>query len=358
MHQQRIQRVREQLQDRGSAAFFSFSPADNEYLTGFRGTTSAVIIAAREALFLCDFRYIEQAKIQVKDYEIEQITGTFETRVGERLAALGVGEAVFEPTTLTVYQLETLRKAFEGTVESDHGIVGRARERKSEEELARLRAASHLAEQAMLDLVAELKPGMQEQEFAAMLEYEFKRRGATGASFPSIVLFGAHSSLPHGVPGTKRLEDGDIVLLDLGCVHQSYCSDLTRTFVFGTIPPAWFEEIYNVTLSAQQAALRAVRPGASCKDVDNVAREMIREAGFGDYFGHGLGHGVGLEIHESPRLNMQSEAVLEAGMVVTVEPGIYLPGRGGVRIEDLVFVTPSGCEVVTQSSKELKVLSA
>ena len=158
------------------------------------------------------------------------------------------------------------------------------------------------------------------------------------------------------MPGKTGLQAGDIVLIDMGCVLDGYCSDLTRTFVFGTIPGAWFEEIYAVTLSAQLAALELIRPGVCCRDVDTVARDIIRDAGFGDHFGHGLGHGVGLEIHESPRLNAESETVLEAGMVVTVEPGIYLPGRGGVRIEDQVVVTDTGHERFTISSKELQVL--
>lgn len=358
MHLERLQRVREALARNGRAAFFSLDPSDNEYLTGFRGTTSAVIITADAAHFLCDFRYTEQAAAQVRDYEVTEFTGTMETRVGERLKALGVEKAVFEPTRLNVFQMDTVTEAFEGALASRHGIVGRLREVKDEQEIARLRAASQLAEGAMLDLLAELKPGISEQEFAARLEYEFKRRGASGSSFSPIVLFGSRSSLPHGMPGEELLEPGDIVLLDLGCIRKSYCSDLTRTFVFGTIPGAWFEDIYRVTLTAQQAALAAVRSGVSCRDVDTVARDIIRDAGYGDYFGHGLGHGVGLEIHEAPRLNMQSEAVLEAGMVVTVEPGIYLPGQGGVRIEDLCVVTPDGCDVLTQSSKELKVLCA
>jgi Xaa-Pro aminopeptidase len=357
MYLERIRRIREALGEQ-DAALISFSPAENEYLTGFRGTTSAVIITPKVTQFLCDFRYTEQARVQVQDYEIQEMTGTLETRVGERLRELGVERALFEPTKVTVHQMETVQQEFEGPVQGKHGIIGQLRQTKDPLELDRLRAASRLAEGALMDLLGELKEGIQEQEFAALLEYEFKRRGAFGSSFSPIVLFGARSSLPHGFPGPKRLERGDIVLVDCGCLHQSYCSDLTRTFAFGTIPGAWFDTIYRVTLTAQLAALEAVRPGASCRDVDAVARDIIRDAGYGDYFGHGLGHGVGLEIHEAPRLNVHSDAVLEEGMVVTVEPGIYLPGQGGVRIEDLVFLTPDGCEVVTQSSKELRVIGA
>ena len=183
-----------------------------------------------------------------------------------------------------------------------------------------------------------------------------KKRGATGPSFDTIVLFGANSSLPHGVPGDALLKQGDIVLIDMGARLNGYCSDLTRTYVFGSIPGEWFEEIYALNLHAQRSALKAVRPGVTGREVEAVAREIMREGGLGDRFGHGLGHGVGIEVHEEPRLNTRSDSVLKAGMVVTVEPGIYLPGQGGVRIEDLVLVTESGCEVLTKLPKDLQVI--
>ena len=227
---------------------------------------------------------------------------------------------------------------------------------KDASEIELLRCATDLAEGVLHDLLPELTEGILERELAAQFVYEFKRRGASGPSFDPMALFGSHSSLPHGMPGDRALKSGDIVLLDFGCVLNGYCSDLTRTFAFGRIPPGWFEEIYAVTLEAQLTALEAVKPGVPCSDVDAVARDIIRDAGYGDYFGHGLGHGVGLEVHESPRLNMQSQAVLEPGMAVTVEPGIYLPGKGGVRIEDLVIVTGDGCDILTRTPKDLKVL--
>jgi len=189
------------------------------------------------------------------------------------------------------------------------------------------------------------------------MEYEFKRRGAQGASFDTIALFGQKSSLPHGRPTDKPLERGDVVLIDFGCRKNGYCSDLTRTYVYGTIPGAWFEEVYDLTLTAQKLALEAVRPGMSCRELDAVARDLITEAGHGKHFGHGLGHGVGLEIHEAPRLNPESATVLEAGMVITIEPGVYLPGKGGIRIEDLVLVTKDGGELLSGSPKELRILA-
>ena len=277
-------------------------------------------------------------------------------RAGEKLSALKVGKAAYNPAGLTVAEFNELQRAFDGELVADSRIGVEGRLRKSPGEVDTIRAASELAEGVMLELLPTLKAGMLERELAAAFEFEFKKRGAQGPSFDTIALFGAASSLPHGRPGEKPLESGDIVLLDFGCRRSGYCSDLTRTYVFDRIPAAWFEEIYALTLKAQLAALEALKPGVTGREVDAVARNIIQEGGYGDYFGHGLGHGVGVEIHEAPRLNPESDTVLEPGMVVTVEPGIYLPGKGGVRIEDLVVVTDDGCDILTQSSKALKVL--
>lgn len=354
----RLDRFRATLLGAACDAYVSFSGANNEYLSGFRGSTSALVITQGEAILLCDFRYTEQANAQAIGVEVREVGGTLEMRAGELLKQLGVKKPGFEPGVVTVWQYETLQKAFGGTLSAQPGLVSQLRVVKSADEIAKLRAASNLAEGVLFDLVKELGDGISELEIAARFEYEFRLAGASGSSFSPIVLFGSRSSLPHGVPSERTLQRGDIVLLDFGCIRQSYCSDLTRTYVYGTIPGAWFEEIYAVTLKAQLAGLAAIRPGIACREVDAVSRDIIRAAGFGDFFGHGLGHGVGLEIHEAPRLNVQSDAVLEAGMIVTVEPGIYLPGQGGVRIEDLVVVTEDGCEVLTRSPKELKVLNA
>jgi Xaa-Pro aminopeptidase len=352
----RVDALRAALTDHGCDAFVSFFPPANEYLTGFRGSTSVVIITSSEAIFLCDFRYTEQAGEQVQGFSVEEVSGSLETNAGAYLARLGVRRPAVEPSTLSLAQTLSVQEAFGGEVIPVKGLGTTARQVKDAGERERLRAATALAEAALTAVMPILEPGITESEFVAQLEYEFKKRGASGSSFDPIALFGPRSSLPHGVPGAKPLENGDIVLLDLGCICQSYCSDLTRTFAFGTIPGTWFEEIYHVTLTAQLAALDAVKPGVPCRDVDAVARTIISDAGYGPYFGHGLGHGVGLEIHEAPRLNQHSESILEPGMAVTVEPGIYIPGKGGVRIEDLVLVTETGCEILTTLPKELKVL--
>lgn len=358
MTESRLEALRGALTENACDAFTSFAPPANEYLTGFRGSTSAVIITESEALFLCDFRYTEQAREQVQGFAVEEMAGSLERNAGEYLARLGVKKPAVEPSTLTLDQSLTLQKAYGAEVLPVKGLGTAARQWKDPVECEKLRASTALAEAAFQAVMPCLRAGIPEAEFVAQLEYEFKKRGASGASFDPIALFGPRSSLPHGMPGKKPLEAGDIVLIDLGCILESYCSDLTRTYVFGTIPGAWFEEIYQVTLTAQLAALDAIKPGASCREVDAVARDIIAGAGYGPYFGHGLGHGVGLEVHEAPRLNQHSESILEPGMAVTVEPGIYIPGQGGVRIEDLVLVTESGCEVLTTLPKDLKVLPA
>ena len=354
----RIERFRTALSGAACDAYVSLSPPTNEYLSGFRGSTSALVITQREAILLCDFRYTEQANEQALGVEVREVSGTLEIRAGELLQKLGAKKPGFDPAVVTVWQHASLQQAFGSNLSPQPGLVSHLRVVKSPDEIEKLRAASKLAEGVLHDLVRELGEGITELEIAARFEYEFRVAGASGSSFSPIILFGSRSSLPHGVPSQRKLQQGDIVLMDFGCVRQSYCSDLTRTYVYGTMPGAWFEEIYAVTLKAQLAGLAAIRPGVACREVDAVARDIIRAAGFGEYFGHGLGHGVGLEIHAAPRLNVQSDAVLEAGMIVTVEPGIYLPGQGGVRIEDLVVVTEDGCDVLTRSPKELKVLNA
>jgi len=357
---QRLDALRERVAALGCDGFVSVHPPANQYLSGFLTSldhvSSVIVITPSEAHFLCDSRYTEQAQEQVRGLQVTQITGDQMQRGGEFLKKLGVKHAAFDPNGHTVADHARLVAGYGGDLVANESLVMPLRIRKEPSEAEAIRAASELAEGVLIDVVPTLKEGIAERDVAAQIEYEFKRRGASGTSFNTIVLFGANSSLPHGVPGERKLTKGDIVLIDMGCRRGGYCSDLTRTFVFSSIPGPWFEEVYSLTQRAQQAALEAIRPGVTGRDVDAVARGIIAGGGHGDRFGHGLGHGVGIEIHEEPRLNMRSDTVLEPGMVVTVEPGIYLPGQGGVRIEDLVLVTESGCDVFTKTSKELQVL--
>lgn len=355
---QRIEKLRAQLEAAGGDAFFSLSAPANQYLSGFTGSTSALVITPAEAFFLCDFRYTEQAAGQVAEFEIDEVTASLPMRTGERLARLNAGTVMYDPDVLSVADLHKIEAAFEGTLQPAPDILSALRRIKSADEIAAIRRASALAEGVLADLLDELTVGLPERELAARFEYEFKRRGASGASFPPIVLYGPRSSLPHGAPGDTPLQPGDVVLLDFGCRLDGYCSDLTRTYAFGTIPPLWFEGTYELVLTAQRIALEAACPGMPARELDAIARSLIEDAGHGEHFGHGLGHGVGLEIHEAPRLNRESDTILEPGMVITIEPGVYLPGKGGVRIEDLVVITENGCEMLSAAPKELRVIEA
>jgi Xaa-Pro aminopeptidase len=352
----RIDALRKRLVEVEADAFFSLSPPINYYLTGFRGTTSAVLVTETDAKFLCDFRYTEQAQTQVRYCVVEEVSGGMTTRVGEQLNALGAKTIAYDSGYLTVQEMLGVDKATDGELKPVGNLTSVLRSVKSPAEIEKIRTASQLAEGVLADMVPTLETGTIENEFAAAFEYEFKKRGAEGSSFDMIALFGSRSSLPHGVPKDTALSEGDVVLLDFGCLLDAYCSDLTRTYTFGRIPGPWFEEIYELTRNAQAIAIDAVAPGKTGREVDAVARDHIAEAGYGDYFGHGLGHGLGIEIHEAPRVSTLSETVLEPGMVVTIEPGIYLPGKGGVRIEDVVAVTDSGCELLSDTPKELTVL--
>ena len=356
----RLKHLRARLASFECDGFVSVYPPANQYLSGMLTSldhvSSAIIVTAADARFLCDSRYTEQAQNQVREFEVIQFSGDALNSAGEALRSMGLKRVAFDPNGHTVAEHARLAETFGGELTPNENLITNLRLIKDASEIAAIRAASELSESVLADVLPTLREGVRERDVAAAIEFEMKKRGATGPSFDTIVLFGANSSLPHGVPGDTTLSAGDVVLIDMGSRVRGYCSDLTRTYVFSSIPGEWFEEIFTLTLKAQRAALAAIRPGVTGREVDAVAREIIRDGGFGDRFGHGLGHGVGIQIHEEPRLNTRSDSVLKAGMVVTVEPGVYLPRQGGVRIEDLVLVTESGSDVFTKTSKELIVV--
>jgi Xaa-Pro aminopeptidase len=319
------------------------------YLTGFTGTNGACIVTPQERLFVTDFRYVEQAQDQVRGFELVK---------GERdllgqLAGLLGGRAGFDDAHVTVrVHWKLLESVAEGVelVEAA-GLVERLREIKDEDELRRIAAAAELADEVYELLRERGAIGRRESDVARELEQELRERGAEPA-FQAIVASGPHGALPHAVPRDAAIEPGTMMIVDMGAKLDGYCSDCTRTFAMGDVNGRAIE-VYDLVLEAQQAALGAVREGAGCPDVDAVARDLIDAAGFAEEFGHGLGHGVGLEVHEGPRLAKSAEGDLAAGNVVTVEPGVYLPGELGVRIEDLVVVGDDGPDVLTGFPKEL-----
>jgi Xaa-Pro aminopeptidase len=320
------------------------------YLTGFIGTNGACIVSSDERLFLTDFRYVEQARSQVQGYERVEAGREMVADLAGRLR----GRAGFDDAHMTV---ELHRKLGEKVAEgvelvSAGGLVERLREVKDELELDAIRAAAEIANEAYEELRERGLAGRTERDVALTLTRSLEDRGAEGASFPAIVAAGPHGALAHAVPRDVEIPGGTLVVIDMGAQVDGYCSDCTRTLATGPLEDEALD-VYELVQRAQEEALRAVRAGASCKAVDAVARDIIEAAGHGERFGHGLGHGVGLEVHEAPRLAKTAEGELRAGNVVTVEPGVYVPGELGVRIEDLVVVTEGEPEVLTAFPKEL-----
>jgi Xaa-Pro aminopeptidase len=327
------------------------------YLTGFTGSNGLAIVGPDVRRFLTDFRYVEQASEQVADFDREQAPQDFLSALGDGWpeGRLRVG---FEEDHVTVRTHRRLRELVPERVElvPVGGIVEAERAVKEPGEVERIRAAAELVDAVYDWLFERGLLGRSERAVAVELEHHMRELGASAPSFPSIVASGPRGALPHAAPTDAEIERDTLVTLDLGAVLDGYCSDCTRTWATGTLPDD-LAEAYATTLEAQVAALDAVRPGPEGREVDGVARERIAAAGHGDHFGHGLGHGVGLEVHEAPRLARSGDTPLAAGNVVTVEPGIYLPGRGGVRIEDLVVVTEDGRDVLSGTSKELRTVS-
>jgi Xaa-Pro aminopeptidase len=320
------------------------------YLTGFTGTNGACVVSPEERLFLTDFRYVERAEQEVRGFERVTAGRDLLADLAKRLH----GKAGFDDAHLSVKAHRSLSEKVAGDVEllPAGGLVERLRAVKDENELRAMGEAATLADSVYERLVEWGLRGRTELEVARELEADLRARGAEDPAFPVIVAAAANGALPHAAPRDVEIPGGTLVVVDMGARVDGYCSDCTRTFATGELAGN-AAEVYELVLSAQEAALGAVRAGAACKDVDAVARDAIEEAGHGARFGHGLGHGVGLEVHEAPRLAKTAEGELEAGNTVTIEPGVYLSGEFGVRIEDLVAVTPGGCEVLTGFSKSL-----
>ncbi len=355
-YERRVTALQSKLKEQGVDSFVSVCPADNAYLTGFLGSTSLLLATQDRVLLLCDFRYAEQATKQVEAADVVRCSGSLDKQLATFVADMKLEQLAFEPDAMTVARKNAIENSCKCEMIGMPDSCRSLRLCKEPGEIDRIGAAAALAEAALEAMLTRLEPGIPESVAAGLLELEFRKRGAQGASFDTIVLFGERSSLPHGKPGDRPLQRGDIVLVDCGCILDGYCSDLTRTFVYGSIPGDWFSEIYETTHTAQEAAVKTVNAGVRACDVDAAARSVIAAAGYGDNFGHGTGHGVGLEVHEPPRLSAESDDSLEAGMVVTAEPGIYLSGQGGVRIEDLLVVTETGNVILTRLPKELRIL--
>ncbi len=351
----RVKRTRKILEELKIDAVLVTSPYNMRYISGFAGGEGVLYITDKKSVLFTDSRYTVQAKAEAKAFDVVESGNLLETI--EQLKVLfeedSISSVGIEDEVLTYKEA----KLFIDISDKMHWVglesrLDRLRIVKTEEELVKLEMAEGIGDAAFSHILTVIKPGITELEIAAELEYYMKKNGATKVSFDTIVASGVNSSMPHAIPTTKKVELGDFVTMDFGCMVDGYCSDMTRTIVVGKASQKQ-KEIYNVVLKAQLESLAAVKAGVKGFEVDAVARKIINDAGYGDCFGHGLGHSVGLFIHEEPRFSPRCEEIIVPNTIMTVEPGIYVDGFGGVRIEDMIVVTEDGYKNFAHSDKNL-----
>lgn len=358
----RIDRLRKFLKKNNiDAAFIAILDVENtliipgvRYLTGFSGSTAGIFVTSRTAIFISDFRYADQARKEVKGARViisdRDPVSSLENL--KEAKAKNVKIAI-EANRLTIDQKKMLTEKLPDAILVDcPGMIENLGLHKDQAEISNIKKAVAISDEAFARILGFLRPGLAEKEVAAELEYQMKILGAEREAFRTIVASGYRSAMPHGVASEKKLKKGDLVTFDFGALYNGYCSDITRTIVLGKATSRQ-KKIYGIVLRAQKAAIKKVRSGIDGKVVDKAARDIIKRAGYGKNFGHGTGHGIGFEVHGGPRLSSKISQVLEINMVVTVEPGIYISGWGGVRIEDDVLVKSKGCEVLNKAPKNL-----
>lgn len=350
----RFKRLFEMLPDNVESVLIT-SDVNRRYFTGMKSSAGTVLAFRNKAYLLIDFRYIEKARETVKTAEVLEAKELYK-EISALLRQEGVKNLAIEAMDVTVSRLNVMKKHFKcvDIIETDtlSNAINRLRSVKDEEELGYIRKAQEIAESAFDDILGFIKEGVTEREIALELDQLMLEKGAEGISFDTIALAGENTSMPHGVPSDKKVKNGEFVLMDFGAVYNGYHSDMTRTICVGK-PDEEMLKIYNVVLSAQEKAISAAKAGITGKELDAVARRHICEAGYGEYFGHSLGHGVGLEIHEQPNAAPSCDKKLEKGAVVTIEPGIYIVGKFGVRIEDFVILTENSCINLTKCAKNI-----
>lgn len=346
----RIKKLRDLLESGSLDALMLSGAVNRRYASGFTGTAGTVIISRDDAWLVTDFRYTQQASAQCPGFRI--VTLKTEEKLHQWLETFKFQRIGFEADIWTIDAFQPYKELPETQWIPVHEDLMKLRMLKEAEEVEAVERAAAIGDQGFRHILEVIRPGITESEVALELEFFMRKAGASALSFDSIVASGERSSMPHGTATDKAIEAGDMLTLDFGCIVDGYCSDMTRTLVVGQATPEQ-RKLYDIVLQAQQASLDAVKPGVRCADVDLAGRSIIEAAGYGPQFGHGTGHGVGLEIHEQPRVAASSEAILSAGMVITIEPGIYVPGFGGVRIEDLIVVTEDGYKLLSASPKHL-----
>jgi len=352
----RLKRLRDNMEKERLDGVLITKRENYIYLSGFTGTSAYLVITSDKAILVTDFRYAEQAAAQATNYEIVEYKGSSLDELGNIVKNNNISRLGFEETYMTYGDYLKYRDRFSGAeMVPLRSIVEEMRMVKDPHEIETIKKAVEVADNAFRHILDFIKPGVTETELAAELEYNMKKQGATGPSFETIVASGLRSSMPHGVASKKTVQMGEAITFDFGALYDNYCSDMTRTVFLGT-PKDELRKIYDIVLKSQLLAIEGAKAGLMGKDIDAIARNYIAEQGFKDNFGHGLGHGVGLEIHEEPRFSPSGNITIKEGMVITVEPGIYVQGLGGVRIEDIIVIESDGCKILTQSTKEVIIL--
>lgn len=357
MNNDRLARLRASMKEHELDGLLVTHIPHVRYLSGFSGSAGQLLLTRRAAWFITDFRYQDQAAAELLPGFTAIITKTpYETITEKKLIREGM-KIGFQDGYMTVAALAALRKKFRKVkFAGTGGMVTQTTIVKTAQEVSAIRKAADIAARVYQEILGIVKPGMRENEVAMEISYLGKKFGSEGDAFDIIVASGPRGALPHGRASTKKIKSGELVTLDFGCIHQGFNSDMTRTFAVGK-PSALARKIYDIALNAEQAGVNAARAGMTGKELDDVCRNIIIEAGYGDQFGHSTGHGLGIEVHEQPSVSFRADKqTLPEGAVVTIEPGIYLPNQLGVRIEDDVLLTATGCTVLTSSPRELIIL--
>ena len=326
-------------------------PANVTYITGFLGEDSWAAVAKGGVYLLTDSRYTEQAQKECPSCNIIDRAGPMIDAVARLVKKLKSIRAVAVEDSVSMADFELLKKTVKARLRTAAGIIEAIRSVKDQSEIAAIKAAAAISAKALAQTLPHIKPGVTESELAGMLDFQIRKLGAR-SSFEPIVAFGPNGSRPHHQPGKRKLRENDAVLIDFGAKYKGYCSDITRCFLCGEGMTAFYKKVYDVVERAQAAAIKMIKAGVKITQVDAAARQVIDKAGLPVY-GHGTGHGIGLEIHESPFLKPDGEGKLKSGLVITIEPGIYIPGRLGIRIEDDILVTETGCKILTRKCPHL-----
>lgn len=347
----KLDKLRKVLSKNNLDAILITSPINRRYISGFTGSAGAVLVSANNAIFITDFRYTEQAEAQAQGFKVIVHKQSMDAEIQKQLKEINIKRLGFEKDLTTYGQYESYKKAFEAEIVPVSGLVEELRIIKTNEELEIMKKAAKIADDAFLHIQRFIKPGVKEIDISDELEFFMRKQGAVSSSFDTIVASGYRSAMPHGVASQKEIKSEELVTLDYGALYNGYCSDITRTVAVGEVSDE-LRKIYDTVLEANQRGVKEIKPGMTGKEADAITRDYITEKGYGEKFGHSTGHGLGMEVHEAPSLSHKSDQKLVPGMVVTVEPGIYVAGLGGCRIEDDIVITENGNERLTWVTKE------